>query len=109
MRLWDFDPDGRPCPFDVDEVAFDDWAALRDNADHFDTDLNVVIWWDWWPPGDDSPHDRLTLYVAMPNRERVYPWTAPVRRAEEPEIRAWLRQRLRRLTAYWQIEQHPDT
>lgn len=103
LKLWEHDHDGRPCPFARDEQHFENWPALRDNADHHDDDLNVVIWWDWWPPDVEADHDRLTLYVAMPNRERVYPWTATVTRDQEPEIREWLRGRLDRLVGYWQI------
>lgn len=102
--LWELSQDGRPCPFAEDEQWFDSWPALRDNTDHYDTPLNVVIWWDWQPPDDTRDADTLTLYVALPNRERVYPWSAPVKRDEEPEIREWLRGRLRRLISYWQLE-----
>jgi hypothetical protein len=101
--LWDLDQDDRPCPFADQEQHFESWSELRDNADNYDDHLNVIIWWDWYPPDDDNPTDMLTLYVAMPNRERVYPWTAPVRREEEPEIRAWLQGRLQRLAGYWQV------
>jgi hypothetical protein len=102
-RLWELDQGSRPCPFGDDVQHFDDWASLRANADRYDSALNVVIWWDWWPPDADDPGDAITLYVAMPNRERVYPWSAPVAREEEPEIREWLRGRLNRLIGYWQI------
>ncbi|MFG1977054.1 hypothetical protein ACGFJC_47645 [Nonomuraea fuscirosea] len=102
--LWQLPQDSRPCPYTRDEQEFESWAELRDNADQYDDALNVVIWWDWYLPDDDSPSDRLTLYVAMPNAERVYPWSAPVTRDQEPEIRAWLQRRLRRLVDYWQME-----
>ncbi|MCK2222097.1 hypothetical protein MF672_051075 (plasmid) [Actinomadura sp. ATCC 31491] len=95
--------DDRPSPFTRDEQPFESWEELRDNADQFDDDLNVVIWWDWYPPSDGSPTDTLILYVAMGGQERVYPWSAPVTRGQEPEIRAWLQHRLRRLLGYWQI------
>lgn len=104
MRLWELNDDGRPCPFAQDEQRFDSWPALRDNADRHDNALNVVIWWDWDPPDHETPHDTLTLMVALPNRERVYPWTAPVSREDEPEIREWLQGRLRRLVGWWQID-----
>lgn len=109
MKLWEYDPDERPCPFADDVQPFDSWEAMRKNADRYDTSLNVVIWWYWWPPDEDSPFDRLTLYVAMPNRERVYPWEAPVSRDEEPAIREWLRGRLGRLIGYWQVPPPGDT
>jgi hypothetical protein len=106
--LWDLNQDDRPCPFADDDQEFESWQELRDNADEYDNDLNVVVWWDWFPPDADAENDRntgetLTLMVAMPNRGRVYPWTAPVLREEEPEIRAWLQGRLRRLASYWQV------
>ncbi|MEU9887950.1 hypothetical protein [Sphaerisporangium sp. NPDC051011] len=104
IPLWDLNQDGRPCPFTEDDQWFESWDELRDNADEYDNDLNVIIWWDWYPPDDDRPCDSLTLMVAMPNRERVYPWSAPVRREQEPEIREWLRQRLGRLIGYWQLD-----
>lgn len=102
--LWALPDSGRPCPFAEDEQWFDSWEALRDNADRYDNSLNVVIWWDWYPPDADNPSDHLTLMVALPNRECVYPWSARVSRDQEPEIRAWLRRRLRRLVGYWQME-----
>lgn len=101
--LWALAQDDRPCPFADQDQRFESWQELRDNADRYDHHLNVVIWWDWYPPADDSPTDTLTLMVALPNRERVYPWTAPVSREEEPEIRAWLQGRLQRLADYWQV------
>jgi hypothetical protein len=101
--LWELNEDGRPCPFADRTQHFESWRELRANADNYDDNLNVIIWWDWYPPDDDNPMDTLTLHVAMPNRERVYPWQAPVRREEEPEIRAWLQGRLRRLVGYWQV------
>lgn len=103
-RLWELTQDDFPCPFTEREEEFESWAELRDNADQHDNALNIVIWWDWSPPYDGYPSERITLYVAMPNRERVYPWTAPVRREEEPEIRAWLQGRLARLAGWWHVD-----
>ncbi|MFE9099875.1 hypothetical protein [Actinomadura geliboluensis] len=103
-RLWEPTVDDFPCPFADDEQHFDSWAALRANADLHDNGMNVVIWWDWSLPEDGYPSDQITLYVAMPNRERVFPWSAPVTREQEPEIRAWLEQRLARLAAWWHLD-----
>jgi len=102
--LWELD--NGPCPFADKEQWFDSWPALRDNADEYDNDLNVLIWWAWYPPDPTARNgegDTLTLMMAMPNSERVYPWSAKVSRDEEPEIRAWLQGRLRRLMDWWQI------
>ena len=103
-RLWELTEDDFPCPFADNEQDFGSWEALCDNADAFDDDLNIVIWWGWSPPYDGHPSERITLYVAMPNRERVYPWTAPVTRDQEPEIRAWLQRRLARLNSWWNLQ-----
>lgn len=103
-RLWELTDDDFPCPFADDEQEFEDWAELRRNADAYDDALNIVIWWDWTQPEDGYLSERITLYVAMPNRERVYPWTAPVTRDQEPEIRAWLQRRLARLNSWWNLD-----
>ncbi|MET8006261.1 hypothetical protein [Nonomuraea glycinis] len=105
--LWELPEDDRPCPFAAGKHWLGSWQELRDLADAFDTVLNVVIWWDWYPPDDDTPTDTLRLYAAMPGKERVVPWCAPVTRDQEPEIRAWLQRRLRRLADYWQVGTGP--
>lgn len=102
-KLWELAEDGRPCPFTQEEQWFDDWESLRNNADEHDNSLNIVIWWDWYPDDSGEGSDTLTLMVALPNKERVYPWSAPVKREEEPEILEWLRGRLNRLAGYWQL------
>src|SRR5690606_30360791 len=61
VPLWELPQDGRPCPFTAERHPFGSWQELRDHADAFDTALNVVIWWYWYPADDDQPTDELVL------------------------------------------------
>jgi hypothetical protein len=78
-----------------DHMEFDSWEDF--GWKESDPDLNLLFRWDWAVPdpadyegaGEEIPPERLTLYWMLQRKGRFMVTSFPVRRDEEPAIRAW--------------------
>lgn len=90
-----------------DHMQFDSWAEF--DWKDADKDYNLLFRWDWEVPdpddyaeGEEMPGERLSLFWMLQRKGRFMVTSFPVKREEEPEIRAWLATRAEHLAAVWE-------
>ena len=90
------------------------WEEFVESVCNLDSDLNLVVRWDWFaasdeetgkdlpPPSDPSVRSEF-LHVFFLAQRKGYIWSARIAvcRNDEPQIRAWLETKLAYLTNLW--------
>lgn len=88
---------------------FDSWADFKtDGIFDADRDLNLVYRWDWvkadpvdYEPGENLPGDMLQVFVMGQRKALCSSSFVSVTEADEPEVRAWLIECAKTITAIW--------
>lgn len=93
-------PHGEPAH---DHVEVESWSAFQWKDS--DPDLNLLFRWDWSAPadyeGEDLPRETLVLFWMLQRKGRFMVTSMPIRRDEEPEVRAWIAERWKTIQALW--------
>lgn len=98
MKPWERDDDLPPYPGD-ETVWFDTLAELFENVRNNNDSLNEIIGWSW--DNDVEAGQQFNVTVAMPRARLWVDWSAPVTEADEPAVRAWLKEMGEARAARW--------
>lgn len=86
------------------------WEAFYEDMGNSDPDMNLVYRWDWNIPNTPDPRDdegeemlpeTFSVFVVGQRKARLTSHEFPVKREDEPAIRAWLTERAKTITAIW--------
>jgi hypothetical protein len=79
------------------------WRAFHDEVKDWDPDKNLLFRWDWHEPGFDEWEGAALLSTFWVGQRKAARWSyeCPVTQPDEPEVRAWLEQCAKTITALW--------
>jgi hypothetical protein len=95
-------------------ITYESWAEFFENEGNSDTDMNLLFRWDWRKADPEEKHwgneHEVLMLFWMGQRKGLYRWTeVRVTEADEPAVRAWLKERWEHLKFLWEPLSEPET